>query len=539
MLVEIKSNIFREKEIKFHSGLNIILGDEKAGNSIGKSNLLLIIDFIFGGNTYLSHSKDVLEQLGEHSFYFCFKFEKEYKFKRNTESSTIILMCDNNYNLIGETITIEDFTKFLQEKYNINYSDTTFRNLVGVYSRIWGKNNFNIYKPLKTYENDAKENIGIDNLIKLFNRYDELNKINETLKKDTESKKTLDRMYKNNYASSITKKEFNKNNQEVEVIKNKIEDIQNNILKYVLNVEEIINKEVLNLKSEKNRLLLIKNNYDNQLLRINNNLKSEVNLNSKHLEKLQEFFPNSNIQEINKIEGFHIKIKKILSSEIENSKKIIEAEITNVEEEIKIIDIKISEHFKADSNPKQIIEKVYDLTLQLNNLENTNKFYQEKQDKSYSIKLMKIDLLEKQNLITVQIENEINIKMLEFYKKIYSNDNSPVLSIKNDKYILAKPNDTGTGTGEANLIIFDLSVFNLTNLPFLIHDMVVFKNIGIDAMESLISLYNENTKQIFISLDEHKKYKNVLTILEDKKVIKLDTNNTLFNKIWKDEKQIL
>ena len=43
MLVEIKSDIFREKTIKFHSGLNIVLGDEKASNSIGKPNLLLII----------------------------------------------------------------------------------------------------------------------------------------------------------------------------------------------------------------------------------------------------------------------------------------------------------------------------------------------------------------------------------------------------------------------------------------------------------------------------------------------------------------
>ena len=57
MLVEIKSDIFREKTIEFHRGLNIILGDEKASNSIGKSNLLLIIDFIFGGETYIYHSK--------------------------------------------------------------------------------------------------------------------------------------------------------------------------------------------------------------------------------------------------------------------------------------------------------------------------------------------------------------------------------------------------------------------------------------------------------------------------------------------------
>ena len=103
-------------------------------------------------------------------------------------------------------------------------------------------------------------------------------------------------------------------------------------------------------------------------MRINNNLKSEVNLNSKHLKKLQEFFPNSNIQEINKVEGFHSKIKKILSSEIESAKKVIEAEIINVDDDIKQINIKIDEYFKNDTNPKHIIDKVYDLTLQLNTL---------------------------------------------------------------------------------------------------------------------------------------------------------------------------
>lgn len=535
MLVEIKSSVFRKEIITFHSGLNVVLGDEKASNSIGKSNLLLIIDFVFGGDTYLTHSKDVIEQLGEHSFYFCFKFDKEYKFKRSTDDSNIIFKCDRDYN-IDTSITIENFTKFLQEKCEINYPKTTFRALVGAYSRIWGKYNYDIHKPLKTYKDDAKEKDGIDNLIKLFNRYDELNEINEKIKNDEEAKKVLDGMYKNNYASKITTYQFKKNNEEIEAIKNEIENIQNNLLKYVLNSQEIVNKEVLSLKSEKNNLLSIKNNYDNQLLRINNNLKSEVNLNSKHLKKLQEFFPNSNIQEIDKIEGFHTKIKKILSSEIESAKKVIEAEIAYINDDIKQIDIKIAEYFKNDTNPKHIIDKVYELTLQLNILQNTNKFYQEKKGKVESIKSMKINLFEKLNLITAEIKEKINTKMLKMNKEIYSNDNSPILKIDDYKYSLNKPNDTGTGTGETSLILFDLAVFDLTNLPLLIHDMVVFKDIGIDTMEGLITLYNKNTKQIFISIDEHKKYTNIATILEGKKVIKLDSSNTLFTEIWNNKK---
>lgn len=536
MLVEIKCDIFREKTIKFHTGFNVILGDEKASNSIGKSNLVLIIDFIFGGDTYTKHSKDVIKHLGEHSFYFCFKFDnEEYKFKRSTNDSNNVFKCDKDYNL-GNSISIDEFTKYLQEQYGINYFSSTFRNLIGAYLRIWGKDNYDIHKPLKTYKDDANEEVGINNLIKLFDKYNELEEINKNIKKDSESKKILLGMYRNEYTLKITKSQFEKNEKQIENIKNEIKNIENNVLKYVLNVEELINKEVLKLKSEKNKLLNIKNQYDNQLLRINKNLDDKVNLSSKHLEKLEEFFPNSNIKEIDKIEGFHKKIKNILSSEIKKSKLDIENKILLINEDISEIDIKIFLHLENETNPKYIIEKVYEHTIKLNELENINRFYKEKDIKVKSIITLKESLSKKLDVISEYIENKINNKMQELNKIIYSNDNSPIFKIENYKYSLYKDNDNGTGTSETNLIIFDLAVFKLTELPLLIHDMIVFKNIGNNIMESLISLYNESTKQVFISIDEHIKYKNVVKILEDKKVIKLDSKNTLFNKIWNDKK---
>lgn len=49
MLVEIRCDKFKKKVITFHKGLNVVLGDNKGTNSIGKSTLLMVIDFIFGG----------------------------------------------------------------------------------------------------------------------------------------------------------------------------------------------------------------------------------------------------------------------------------------------------------------------------------------------------------------------------------------------------------------------------------------------------------------------------------------------------------
>ena len=88
MLVEIYSPVFKEKgkiraPIVFKNGLNVVLGTQTASNSIGKSSSLLAIDFAFGGDTYLN--SDGVRNIGNHTIYSCFKFDKKYYYGRSTE----------------------------------------------------------------------------------------------------------------------------------------------------------------------------------------------------------------------------------------------------------------------------------------------------------------------------------------------------------------------------------------------------------------------------------------------------------------------
>lgn len=39
--------------IRFHKGVNAVIGDNNMSNSIGKSTFFMIIDFIFGGDDYI------------------------------------------------------------------------------------------------------------------------------------------------------------------------------------------------------------------------------------------------------------------------------------------------------------------------------------------------------------------------------------------------------------------------------------------------------------------------------------------------------
>ena len=113
MLKKISCELFKvngqkREPIRFHKGLNIILGGGTGVNSIGKSTMLLIIDFVFGGNTYLS--SDAVKQLGNHNIEFVFEFDGiDYRFVRSTAQANSIFRVDENDNILNE-IDLQDFT---------------------------------------------------------------------------------------------------------------------------------------------------------------------------------------------------------------------------------------------------------------------------------------------------------------------------------------------------------------------------------------------------------------------------------------------
>ena len=93
MLSEIICEKFKEtdQKITFLSGLNVVLGDDKASNSIGKSTFLMIVDFVFGGDDYISKCDDVGRKIGIHQIKFSFMFDGAiHKFIRDTERPNFV-----------------------------------------------------------------------------------------------------------------------------------------------------------------------------------------------------------------------------------------------------------------------------------------------------------------------------------------------------------------------------------------------------------------------------------------------------------------
>ena len=187
MLKEIYCDKFKKKLIEFHDGLNIILGDDIASNSIGKSTMLLAIDFAFGGDTYAKQD-NIIRNVKHHTLKFKFHFNNEdFYYSRSTDSQNIVTVCDKFWNKQYE-ITNDEYTNLLKAKYVSSDLLLSFRELLGTYTRIYGKQNCNENHPLHIVPNE-KMSLIINRILKLFEVYNQVEDQEKTINSKDEQLK--------------------------------------------------------------------------------------------------------------------------------------------------------------------------------------------------------------------------------------------------------------------------------------------------------------------------------------------------------------
>lgn len=534
MLNQINCNIFSEKTISFHEGLNVVLGDSTSTNSIGKSTLLMIVDFAFGGDSYITKNSGSIIELGHHDVNFSFLFNSvEFFFSRSTDKPEDVFVCDSKFQR-GKKLSDNEYTALLKAKYALQTPELSFRSAISLYSRIWGKENNNVDKPLQSYLKEIDSD-SVYNLIKLFNKYSTIAETRLKVKETSESKKVLDGVFKKNYIKKLSKTEFKVNQVKIEEFNSELKTIKDNLLQFTLSTEALNNKDILGLQVEKNKLLDAQSILKNKIKRIELNLEKSSSIKSKHLSILSKYFKDPNIEKIEKIEDFHNKIKAILREELHKSKKALEKKVEVIDEGLSKLELKISQLLKGVESPSYIVEKIYELTVDTNKLKQENKFHEEKETVVTTLVETKTKLEELIKSILDEIELLINNCLTIINVEIHGeNKKSPKISLKEGRYSFDHFYNTGTGKSFVDLLIFDLSIFQLTPLPIIIHDSFLFKNIEDFSVDKLIMKYSTFKKQVFISIDGISKYnEETQNILTNLKCIELSNTKQLFTKDWR------
>lgn len=537
MLKQILCDKFREPVLTFKSGLNAVIGDDIASNSIGKSTILMIIDFVFGGDTYIKSNYDVIEKLGHHEFRFSFIFDnEEFYYSRSTNEYKYTTICDKDFKPIKQ-IKTDQYTATLKEKYEINLEGISFRDIAGRYARVYGKENLNEKKPLQYFEKEtAKKSILA--LIKLFDKFKLIKQYEHQVEKLADEKNVLKKAIKKEFIPHMTKTLFTKNNKKIVELTNELEKLKNEIVGVAVEIEALLTKDILELRAEKSHHVSQRSIYESRLKRLNQNVNhKKLNIEAE-LIKLSDFFPSANLEKIREIEEFHNSITGILKEELKSSVTDIQKQLKCINGELENVDKKIAEKLNLKDAPKYTVESVVNISAQIQQLNNENSFYTNMKALDENLDAAKNDLSQIRSNLVVDISSQMNTRMNELNKLIYTDDRrTPIFNIEDDNYIFTTFGDTGTGTAYANLITFDLALLDLTPLPLVIHDLPLLKNIENEAMENIIKIYNSYKKQIFIAIDKIHSYNDeTAKVLESNKFLRLSKDKTLFVLNWKNSK---
>lgn len=546
MLVEIYSSVFMEnneirKPIKLKEGLNVIQGATKGSNSIGKSSALLAIDFVFGGDTYLN--SDGVKNIGNHTIYSCFKFDKKYYFGRSTLDPDTIILCNPDYSETENTKTKKEFLDFLMEKYISNKTDLSFRQLVSTYFRIAGKNNNEANYPLQGYRNQStKESIKI--LMSLLDYFKDIEPFHARYDLETDKLKTFKNARKYSFISNLVggKTKFEENIKTINELKAELESLTDTTSEGITQEEIEQSKHCENLKSQKLYFETQLERYQrrNKLLSIS--MEYGLMPTEADIQSLTEFFPEANVKKIFEIENYHKKLSSILSSEFGKEKEILEQTITELKTNIENISSELSNHKVKNQFSKEFLDKHSSLQRQIQALEEQNEAFKEEKSLSDLKSDAKNKLETNVASLLADITFKLNQQMYEFNETLYvEKRNSPKISLKNyNSYEFFTPQDTGTGTNFKGLILFDLAMLYLSSLPALAHDSLLFKNIDDEGVDGIMRIYDkvhQINKQVFIAFDKQSSYSDeTYEILQNNRVLQLASNgHELYGKSWNRE----
>lgn len=556
--------------IRFHAGLNAVLGTQTRSNSIGKSTFLMIIDYVFGGIDYLDSDAHIF--VGEHEIYFTFRFgDTMHRFCRKTIEKDVVYLCENcswaeeearlerirlneekakdapallehdlnPYVLTDETLKVDEYCKFLFNEYRIESENISFRNIVGRYFRVYGRPNHDEHQPLHNTPRE-KDSEAITALQRLFGETQQIKDLKANEKEKAEEKKAYKAAQKYHLVRHITTKKALKQATEE---RDKLQEELNDLIRSKDREAEqadlsrsdeaaAINRKLAALRRNRSRL-------KSQLEALYINIDGHTAVTRGDIRDLAFFFPDVNIVELQSIEDFHQRLRAVLESEMSEERAQLQSSIDNLDAEIRALEEQYRSLGIPTRLPTPFLQNYSDLTMRINDLNAQIDSFQKNKDVDDAHKAAAAALKAAQEKELPRIAGEINAQMVRISDEILGPEReAPRLDLKDGKsYTFGTSTNRGTGNNYKNLIIYDLSILTKTDLPAFIHDSFLLTDIGDTPTGAIVKQYiktEPSGKQVFIALDKTKSYgEETDKDLNDHQVLYLsEDGNELFGWSW-------
>lgn len=556
MLVEIQCDKFKtggkdgevRPPIRFHVGLNAVVGDDDRSNSIGKSTLLMIIDYAFGGDDYIKKCSDIHSAIKEHVINFTFRFgDVEYSFARNTADYMYVIPCKRAYKPLQDQqkMHIDDFRQFLSDMYKVDAEGLTWRGLMSKFIRVFRRDTMDAERPLQQ-SRDEPVRTSVINYLKQFKRYTPVKeKIDQAQSAEDEKKAFKLSVDRGHIRMAQTDKEYRENEARIAKLEHDETELIKTSNQGLLDLDSMQAQEI----SELNAQLL---SYTRQRARVQtqlNAVRREMTEGKKTFKRsyddLARFFPNVDFKSIEQIEEFHRRLSKVLADEFYESERELAATFVMLNNEILRIKKQIAEIKSIPNVTQAALQQYAQIITELNTIRQANSNY------SSYVQLRKTAeeyAEDRDAMITHQvsfIQTTINDKMREITARILKSKDKvpPRLTIeKLSKYTLETKEDGGSGALLRALITFDLANMEVSNIPFIVHDADLMDPIEKPTLTEIVREYIaivNSGRQAFVSFRSYEFYaKEARPIIKDHQVIQLSANgNELFGWAWNKKRK--
>jgi hypothetical protein len=537
MLKEIRCVHFSHSKISFHPGLNVILGDDDARNSIGKSTVLMVIDFALGGTTFLKDDAGAIRELGHHQYDFSFQFGLERLFfSRATDASDVVYVCDDAYARHSE-LPLEDYNRLMRRLYGLGDLENSFRSTVNPFSRIWRKGGLEPGQPFVSAPKEPSA-VAIGRLIDLFGRSQEVAAEREVLEKQRERKTLISKSMSASIIPKITKTKHDENANTIAANLVQIDQLKQGFGGALSVYESLFDGSLRQKQQRKNELGTQRAELQNKVRRLQREISGITPRLAANIALVADFFPTVDVKRLEQVEAFHQKIGSIVKKELKDELAVAHVEEVGAANEMAAIDLEIQAALQAKGMPDDVFRRVFDLKEATDRAAEENRHFKQKVELDEAIKLSNERLDSIYSGIFLDIERQVNLKLRAFNKVVYGPFRaSSELRVKSaSSYQFTSPTDTGTGKSYAGLIGFDLAMLSLTRLPFFLHDSIIYKNIEVRAIQRILRILAAiNSKQMFLSFDEAKKFgPDAELLLRRFTALKLGHDDLLYAKDWRD-----
>lgn len=553
MLVEVRCDKFISngkvrEPIRFHAGLNVVLGDDNGSNSIGKSTFLMILDFVFGGTDYIQKCVDVQENVKEHTICFAFDFGGQmYYFSRNTVDYNNVVKCNAEYQALPEEpLSLQKYGEFLCEHYALLTEGITWRGAIARFIRVYKRDTLDEERPLRSSK-DESATVAIQRYMRLFDRYSSVEAQIKQAAKAEDEKETFRKSTQeyNHIRAAKNDKEKAANDTRIAELEQQEQSLIDDNNSGLLDLDSMtaqrlseLNEALINFRRQ--RALV-----QTQLNSVRRDMTGEKRSFKRTFTDLERFFPNEEFHTLEEIEHFHQKLTKILEQEFAETERSLATTYALLSREIAAIQEQITEIKNVPNVSQAILKEFAQITTELNNLRKANRNYDELQ----RLNQVAADYAATRDTIIADelliIKNTVNREMDSITLEILGDATHmpPVLKLeKLNKYTFKTPNDGGTGAQYRGLITFDLANMAVTPIPFVVHDSVLLKNIERAVFSSIIKVYHnqrQQGKQVFMAYDTLDAYdKETRELVEENAVLQLSPGgNELFGWAWNKERQ--